>query len=774
MSHPEALHEQQEWLRVTLSSIGDAVITTDTAGCVTFLNPVAQLLTGWTHAEAAGIPLETVFRIINEETRQTVENPATKALREGLVVGLANHTLLIAKDGTERPIDDSAAPIRKVNGEIAGVVLVFRDISERRRRENELRDSQERFRLVVEGVKDYAIFMLDPHGFIASWNAGAQQIKGYQAQEIIGRHFSLFYLPEAVATGFPSSELKVAAAQGRFEDEGWRVRKGGTKFWANVVITAVRDEAGNLKGFSKITRDLTERKAWEDALRSREERFRTLTETANDAIITADDRGDIVSWNNAATTIFGYESDEVLGKPLTLLMPARFQEPHRQGLERLRSTGQSRLLGKSVELQGRRKDGTEFPLELSLAGWSTEQGRFFTGIIRNIAERKQQEQAQRRAEVLADLNRRKDEFLAMLSHELRNPLSPILMAVHLLRLQKNEDPVHQQATGIIERQVGNLTRLVDDLLEVARITTGRIVLQLEHIDLRAAAQRAAETVRPLIAQRKHNLLISLAPDPVWLHADLGRLEQVVVNLLTNAAKYTDEGGQIQLTVQQDRDEALLRVADTGLGIAPDLLPNIFDMFTQAERSLDRSQGGLGVGLTIVKRVVEMHSGKVQVFSAGLGLGSEFIVRLPIVPPPTGQPQPSSNPAAVQAPPALRVLVVDDNKDAADSTAAILRQSGHDVRVAYSGPAGIEEALAYQPKAVLLDIGLPEMDGYEVARRLRQNPQFAGLSLIAVTGYGQDVDRQRSFEAGFDAHVVKPVDPRKLQALVIKLTGPRPS
>jgi PAS domain S-box-containing protein len=633
-----ALHEQQEWFRVTLASIGDAVITTETNGCVTFMNPVAQALTGWKLKEAAGIPLESVFKIVNEEARGTVENPAAKALREGLVVGLANHTLLISKDGTERAIDDSAAPIRNPKNEVVGVVLVFRDVSERRKAERALRESEERFRLLVEGTHDYAIFMLDPRGNVVSWNTGAERIKGYKAEEIVGKHFSAFYPKEATDKGFPDAELTTAAAEGRFEDLGWRVRKDGSQFWANVVITALRDEAGNLRGFSKITRDLT--------------------------------------------------------------------------------------------------------------------------------ERHQLERAKLQAEVMADLNRRKDEFLAMLSHELRNPLAAILNALHLLRLQKYEDPIQQRARGMIERQVAQLTRLVDDLLEVSRITSGRIRLQQEYVHLRGIVDRAVDVVRPLITQRQHELSVSLPPEPVWLLADPTRTEQVVVNLLCNAAKYTEERGRVWLTVRQEGDEAVLRVRDSGVGISPDLLPRIFDLFTQADRSLDRAQGGLGVGLTVVQRVVEMHGGRVEASSAGLGHGSEFTVRLPVAPPPTGQPPAGSAKAGEPAAHPLRVLVVDDDVDTADSAALLLRQSGHHVREAYSGNAALESALAFRPDVVLLDIGLPEMDGYEVALRIRQNPIHNNVQLIAVSGYGQEADKQRSKEAGFDEHAVKPLDPQKLLELII--------
>jgi PAS domain S-box-containing protein len=764
----ELLHEQREWLRVTLASIGDAVITTDTNGEVTFLNPIAETLTGWKLDEALGASLQDVFRIVNEETRQTVENPATRALRNGVVVGLANHTLLIAKGGQEYPIDDSAAPIRDGQGAIAGVVLVFRDVTERRRNEKQLRESEERFRLLVTAVKDYAIFMLDPQGIVASWNAGAEQIKGYKAEEIIGRHFSCFYPADAIAADFPAMELKAATAVGRFEDEGWRLRKDGSRLWANVVITALRDESGTLKGFAKVTRDLTERRAAEEALRSREERFRALNEYANDAIVTADQAGNIVSWNRAATTIFGYALDEAIGQPLTLIMPESFREAYQIGWERLRSTGVARLIGKTVELEGRRKDGKQFPLELSLGAWNAAEGQFISGIIRDITDRKQLERAKMQAEVLVDLNRRKDEFLAMLSHELRNPLAPISTAVQLLRL-KNDDATRQQAMPLLERQVANLTRLVDDLLDVSRISTGRIRLHTEKIDLRIVAERAVDAMRSLVFQRSHELSLSLGGESIWVNADPLRLEQVAINLLSNAVKYTNLGGKIRLAVERTDNEAVLRIKDTGVGISPELLPSVFDLFTQADCSLDRAHSGLGVGLTIVKRIVEMHGGKVEAASAGLGHGSEFVVRLPLAETPTTKSNPISNTTGDLGASKLRVLVVDDNKDAADSLAMLLRTLGHDVLVVHSGIAALTTGPVYLPDVALLDIGMPEMDGYELARLLREQPQFHDIRLVALTGYGRDADQQRSHSAGFSDHLVKPAQFDALRNLLASVT-----
>ena len=379
-------------------------------------------------------------------------------------------------------------------------------------------------------------------------------------------------------------------------------------------------------------------------------------------------------------------------------------------------------------------------------------------IFNNITERIQAQQALSvAARELADLDRRKDEFLAMLSHELRNPLAPICSAIRILQLQKNEDPVQQQARTIIERQVGNLKHLIDDLLEVSRISTGRLQLRQERIAVSGVVDRAVETTRPLIGQRRHQLTLSIAVQPLWLYADAARLEQVLVNLLTNAAKYTDEGGHLWLSVEQDGAMAVLRVRDTGIGIAADLLPRIFDLFTQAERSLDRSQGGLGIGLCLVQRLVDLHGGSVQAASV-VGQGSEFVVRLPLMPAPLPLPLPLAFQSAVTALPSeqqRRVLVVDDNVDAAQSLAMLLQATGHDVRVAYDGPSAVEAALEFRPDMAVIDIGLPGISGLEVARRIRQLAPIGSMVLVAMTGYGQASDRARSREAGFDHHLVKP-------------------
>jgi two-component system CheB/CheR fusion protein len=391
---------------------------------------------------------------------------------------------------------------------------------------------------------------------------------------------------------------------------------------------------------------------------------------------------------------------------------------------------------------------------------------------------------QRRADELAGAERRKDQFLAMLAHELRNPLAPIRNAVELMRQVETGDPSFQPSREMVERQVKHLARLVDDLLDVSRINQGSIRLRKETVDLGAIVQRAVEATRPLIDSRGHDLKIQLPTDPVRLEADPTRLEQVIANLLNNAAKYTMPGGHIQVQAAQEGNEAVVRVRDNGIGVPPDVLDRVFEPFVQSEGSLARSEGGLGIGLTLVRSLVEMHGGRVEAHSPGLGQGSEFVVRLPARVPAekaTGLPGIPRIPAMPDMPEiprdapfsarGLRVLVVEDNVDAAESLAALLRLWGHDVRVVHDGLDAIEEARRQHPEVVLLDIGLPGLDGYQVAKRLREDADLDGALLVAMTGYGQPDDRRRSREAGIHHHFVKPVEPFVLRTLLANLGAP---
>lgn len=681
----EVVRAQREQLRVTLVSIGDAVIATDPAGKVTLLNPVAQALTGWSQEDAAGQALETVFPIHNEQTGQPAENPVARVLREGIVVGLANHSVLTARDGTARPIDDSAAPILDAAGAIVGTVLIFRDVTERRRAEQTVRflaDASAALAALVdyESTLQKVASLAVP--FFADWCAVDMAQPDGSLRRLV------------IAHADPSRVELAHALHRRFPPDPDAPRGVG-----KILRT----------GQAELIAEVT------DAL---------LAETVQD--------------------------EELLGIIRELGLKSYMGVP-------LHARGETIGVITFVAAEsGRRYNAADLAVAEDLAH------RASTAI----------DNARLYSEV-READRRKDEFLAMLAHEMRNPLAPIRNALHILRQPGVDAAVVERVREMMERQVLHMTRMVDDLLDVSRITRGKIELRKEVVDLASVVNRTVEALRPLIEDRRQELTVDLPPEPVRLEADPTRLEQVLANLLTNAAKYTDQEGHIHLFAQQQGGVLVLRVRDTGMGLAPDMLSRIFEPFVQSGRVLHRSQGGLGIGLTLVRSLVEMHGGTVQAHSDGLGKGSEFVVRLPIL----SEQQhivggrPAGGPSApARAAPKRRILVVDDNVDAAESLALLLRLEGHDVWVAHDGPAALTAVNANAPDIVFLDIGMPVMNGYEVAQRLRQRPGVNNVLLVAMTGWGQEEDRRRSQEAGFDRHLVKPVEPEALQQLLAALPG----
>lgn len=754
------MHLEPEWYRVALASIGDAVITTDTQGRITFLNPVAESLSGWKEDVALGVPLERIFRIVNRDTRKTVESPSVRALRDGVVVGLANHTLLIAKDGTEHPIDDSAAPIHNGQSEVAGVVLVFRDISERYRQEQALQDALAYADNIIETLRE-PFLVLDKdlrvvtanRSFYQNFHVPPEETQGRFIYDLGNRQWDIPRLRTLLEEVLPQNHAF----------EGFEVEHDFLTLGRKVMLLNARRirKPGNHSELILLAiEDITDRKTAEVALQSSELSYRRLFQTAQDGILILDaDSLKIIDANPFMSELLGYSQEELLGKELWQIGLFRDRQASQALYQELQAKGFIRYEHLPLET----KDGRPVEVEFVSNVYQVDHRAIAQCNIRDISERSRLEvTTHEQAETLADLHRRKDEFLAMLSHELRNPLAPILNAVQLLRLQRDENKLLEQPLTIIERQLGQLVRLVDDLLEVSRISTGRIHLHREHVDMRVIVERGIETVLPLIDRRRHAHTVSLPASPVWVNGDSTRLEQVVVNLLNNAAKYSDEAGQIAVILREDGGEAMLSVRDSGLGIAPDLVPHIFELFAQAQRSLARSEGGLGIGLSLVQRLVELHGGSVTAHSV-LGEGSEFLVRLPIA---TFEGVPSLAPERARpAGPCLRVLVVDDNVDAALSLALLLRAWGHDVRTAHDGPATLELVPAFQPNVVLLDIGLPGLNGFEVARLIRQQPELTAVWLVAMTGYGQDSDREHSQAAGFDDHLVKPADFERLKHIL---------
>lgn len=619
----DSLRRQSQILEVTLASIGEAVIVTDIHGRPSYMNTVAEALTGWTTESAKGLDLTRIFPVINEYNREPVEDLVAKVLRTGVIHGVANHTLLIRRDGREIPIENSAAPIRTSTGALFGVVLVFKDVTARRRAEHE---------------------------------------------------------------------------------RGW---------------------------------------------------LAALVESSNDAIVSKSLDGQITSWNPAAERLFGYTAGEAIGHSIMLIIPPELREEERELLARLRA-GERIEHFETLRIT---RDGRRLEVSLTVSPIKDQSGRIVgaSKIARDISERKQNDRLAREAE------RRKDEFLATLSHELRNPLAPIRNATHILCKKEHSDPEGKLACTIIDRQLRQLTRLVDDLLDISRVTNGGLELISEPFDLRALLRTLQTSLQPAFTANTQTLRLLLPEDPLYVEADRARLMQVFTNLLTNANKYTPDGGLIEVEGSRENDRVLISVRDTGIGIAPEMLDRVFELFAQVDRSSQRSRGGLGIGLTLAQRLIHAHGGRIRVRSDGPGKGSEFIVEL----------RASAAPAIVR--PVLtdnrlrrvsrKVLVVDDNIDSAVTLSALLDSFGHNTRVAHSGRSALDIAEIFRPDVVILDIGMPEMDGYETARELRALYGSQAIRLIALTGWVDAGDRARAEGTGFDAYVVKPSDLGTLVELI---------
>lgn len=547
-------------------------------------------------------------------------------------------------------------------------------------------------------------------------------------------------------------------------------RPDGSRRTALVHANPIHDEDGAMLGAVNVLVDISDRKRAEEA----QAHLAAIVASSDDAIISKDLGGRILSWNAGAERLFGYTPEEIVGQSILTIIPPDRRHEEVAILARL-SRGERIDHYETIRLT---KAGQRIDVSLSISPIRDGAGRIVAAskVLRDITAQKQTEAAlvslkNQLAAQLIELqaaDRSKDEFLAVLAHELRNPLAPIRNSLHILRLSGELTPAAERVHEVMERQVSHLVRLVDDLLEVSRISQGKIELRRESIELAAVIRSAVEASRPAIDEARHQLAISIPAEPILLDADGVRLAQVVSNLLNNAARYTDPGGQIWLTSRQENDEAVISVRDTGIGIPADKLARVFDMFAQIQHVARRTAGGLGIGLTLVKRLTEMHGGRVEARSRGTGQGSEFLIWLPIAKtiPTAGKTVPATNRQATLA--GHRIMVIDDNRDAADSLAMLLKFLGAEVRTSYDGQAALELLPAFQPTVVLLDIGMPGLDGYEVARRIRQQSLGGDLVLVAMTGWGQAEDRRRSAAAGFNHHFVKPVDPAALEQLLESL------
>lgn len=758
-------------LAVTLNSIGDAVMTTDAKGKVTRLNTVAEELTGWSQADALGHPVGEVFRIINQKTRQPVAAPVDAALAEGTVHGLSNDTVLVARDGREHPIADSCAPIRDHDGSVIGAVLVFRDVTDEHAAQAALRTSEERYRMLVDGVKDIANLMLDEKGHVITWNQGAERLKGYTAGEIIGRHFSIFHTPEAVAAGKPDAELAQAIEQGRMEDEGWRVRKDGSRFWANIVITPLYNDEGEAVGFSKITRDLTARKEAENQF----DRFFALS---LDMLCISSADGYFKRVNPAFTKTLGWSTEEMLSHPYLFFVHPDEHAATLREVERQVAAGESVL---KFENRYRHKDGSW--RILSWVSVPDKDGLMFA-TARDVTDYRQAARMLEAAKEQAELaNRAKDSFLATMSHEIRTPLTGMLGMLELLSLtQLDKD---QRATLDAAWDSGRgLLRIVSDILDWSKIEEGKLELSSRPVLIPQLLQEVVNT---------YSRVASIKSLLLWQHADARlnssyivdplRLSQILNNFVSNAIKFTQQG-EIELRAEllnhvESGDRIRFSVKDTGMGIAKETQQNLFQRYRQESADTARMYGGTGLGLAICRRLAEMMDGLIEVHSEP-GQGSVFSITLtlPISATPgevVGNTHPEVQQREVQplfsdSADAPLVLAVDDHPINRDLLARQLKLLGLRAETAENGKVALSMWRDGNYALVITDCHMPEMNGYELSREIRRIEAGEGRSHIPVIAWTANAlaeEAGRCYAAGMDELLVKPANLAQLKKTLAK-------
>jgi PAS domain S-box-containing protein len=629
--------------------------------------------------------------------------------------------------------------------------------------ETTLQASQERFRILVDCVQDYAIFMLDPEGYILTWNAGASRIKGYEEAEIVGEHFSKFYSEVDLKAGKPESELRRARQEGRVTDEGWRIRKDGTRFWGLVVITTMRDDHGEIVGFAKVTRDLTERKAIEEKLRASEEQFRMLVQGVEDyAIYLLDPNGTIVTWNTGAEKLKGYSAHDIIGKNFACFYTSAEVGAGRpqQNLEHARRTGHIRDEGLRV-----RKDGTTFMADVVLTALHDHKGnlRGFAKVTRDITEQVRSRALEAEKVAAETANKAKDDFLAALSHELRTPLMPALTAATLLAHNAERFPADLlEDVQTIRRNVQLEARLIDDLLDLTRLTRGKLELRFERADAHVLINDALKVAASDIAEKKLKVSSDLGAKKYCIWADSVRIEQVFWNLINNSVKFTPPGGKISVRTRNLPDGRFeFEITDNGIGIEPSLLRALFQPFEQGDRKITRQFGGLGLGLAISKQLVDLHEGKIEVESGGRSFGATFRVTLAVATAeqmdPTVATRSSRSPVK-----ALRILLVEDHDDTRRTLSRLLTHFGHKVSVAETAERARALIDGENFDVLLSDIGLPDGSGYELMTEAKRKQRLKG---VALTGFGSEGDVRRGREAGFDFHLTKPVDFHELRSVL---------
>jgi PAS domain S-box-containing protein len=646
----------------------------------------------------------------------------------------------------------------------------------------------ERIRLILENAKGYGFIVTDLEGRITEWEGGSESITGWKKEEAIGQSTAIIFSPEDRANDAPQAELSKAKKTGAAEDKRWHVRKDGGRFFADGVVIPLKDADDHLHGFAKIFRDATterlnaeEAQASQAKLHDSRRLFSLLLESSAEGIFGMGPDSRCTFSNVAGAAMLGYQPEELVGQPIHDMIQHHQADGSPYPVDDSHIT-KAACQGVALRVDDEvfwRKDGSAVPVSYSVSPMIVD-GKPAGAVITfsDITERKSAEEKLRRlAADLSDADRRKTEFLATLAHELRNPLAPIRSGLSLMQLGGDNPATMAKVREIMDRQVNHMVHLIDDLLDIARISGGKIDLKKERVELKSVVASAIETSMPLIEAAHHQLDVSVPDVSLVLDVDHIRITQVISNLLNNSAKYTAAGGHIQLIASQEDDQVVISVKDNGIGIPQESLGSVFDMFSQVGRNIGRAQGGLGIGLALVRRLVEMHGGTVTVSSPGVGAGSTFTIRLPLVkdiqaPVVSRAMSDTGEPRTIVK--QLRVLVVDDNTDAADTLSSILQLGGYQTKTAYDGGQAIKVAEEFRPDIALLDIGMPGMNGYELAQELRKMIGQDRITLIALTGWGTEKDRARSQEAGFYQHLTKPVDPAAVEAILSRVAQSRHS
>ncbi|MBK6999799.1 MAG: PAS domain S-box protein [Rhodoferax sp.] len=776
-------HSEQN-LAITLHSIGDAVIVTDPEGRVTQMNPTAERLSGWTLTDAMGHRLTEVFRIINATTRVTVPDPVQLVMERGQVVGLANHTVLLARSGEEYQIADSAAPIRNPEGKIVGVVLVFSDVTEKYRAEDALRLT----RFSVEAASD-ALFWITPDARIVDVNAAACRTLGYSREELqhlsvpdVDAHYNAALWPQHFA------ELR---RRGSMTFESEQRTKDGRLFPVEIVANYVKygDEERNCA----FVRDITERKQAEARFKEYMESYRAVTQSANDAIISIDSTGNIVRWNPASERFFGYTEDEIIGQEISMIVPQHYHTRHHEGLQKRVSDGASPLGGKSVEVSGRRKDGSEFPLELSVAQWKTEKGLFFTGILRDITERKlaeaELEKHRNHLEAMVEsrtvelalakeaaeaANLAKSAFLANMSHEIRTPMNGIIGMANILR-REGVTSKQEKRLDVIDASAQHLLSVINNILDISKIEAGKFTLDETPIIVSSLMANVCSILSERAKAKNIRLLIEAEHLPHNLMGDPTRLQQALLNYATNAVKFTEQGTVLLRTILQEETAESLRlrfeVTDTGIGIAPQSLPRLFSAFEQADNSMNRKYGGTGLGLAITKRLAELMGGEVGVESTpGAGSTFWFTVKLKKYHGATF----ASTEAVVDAEMEVRrryagqrILVVDD--EPVNREIALIQLEAVDMvaDTAEDGAEAVAMARKNSYVAIFMDMQMPKLNGLEATQEIRQLAGYRDTPIIAMTANVFADDKIQCLNAGMNDFLIKPFNPDEFFATLLR-------